>query len=732
MNYQIRTNRVAVLGTALALAAATQALAATPTDPAAKAAAASGQDQGATPNASVEITAQAGGDDAYRVPTTAAPGPLGPKKLLDIPHEVVVLPESLLENVQAKSVKEALKYVPLAQFQEQQGSEILRPATRGMQGSNYQNTRQDGMTIFITGANPLEMYEQVEVFSGLPASIYGPANPAGTFNFVTKRATAERRVEADVDYQSASILTGHLDLGGKIDQEGIFSYRLNVLDSHGTAYVEHSRLDRQLASLGLAARPSDGTLLELNLSKHHLQQKGYPGWFTYGQNTALPSAPDPTRVGYGQSYAGVTLHNNTLEGKWTQSLAPDWVLVVGALTQGVDRNINTAVNGLTDNAGDYTTTFASGFAPHFGITSDIAYLNGSFRTGSLSHDLTLGTTGFRATTNSPYATTTSTLGRANINNPLTFAEPAIGVPDVGDQYLSSVAKQQGVNLADTIGFTSRWSLKLALSQDWMQTQNYAKTGAATTNYNKNGLSPMPSLMFKPAENVTTYVTYASSLQQGDIAPAGTVNANTALAPYRSEQWEVGGKAAVQDLEFTLALFRLERPFAETNSAKVYTIAGTQLNKGIEFTAIGRITENLTTYSGATLISSVMQSTGVAATQGKDYVGLPRVKSNVLLEYAIPGLRDLVVSGDWQYTARRAVDDANLYWSPSFSVFDLGARYSARIWGKMATWRLAVENLADEHYWSTIGPSNIVASDSGSMTAHLGAPRTVSASMAMKF
>jgi iron complex outermembrane receptor protein len=93
---------------------------------------------------------------------------------------------------------------------------------------------------------------------------------------------------------------------------------------------------------------------------------------------------------------------------------------------------------------------------------------------------------------------------------------------------------------------------------------------------------------------------------------------------------------------------------------------------------------------------------------------------------------LVATLDWQYTARRPGNDTNTTWTQSYSVLDLGARYTARLLGKQATWRLAVNNLTDKHYWSTIGPSNITGANTGNMTAHLGAPRTVAASMSVNF
>jgi iron complex outermembrane recepter protein len=55
-----------------------------------------------------------------------------------------------------------------------------------------------------------------------------------------------------------------------------------------------------------------------------------------------------------------------------------------------------------------------------------------------------------------------------------------------------------------------------------------------------------------------------------------------------------------------------------------------------------------------------------------------------------------------------------------------------MWGTPVAWRLAVENVTDRHYWSTIGPSNLTGANTGNLVAHVGAPRTVQASVTVKF
>ena len=68
----------------------------------------------------------------------------------------------------------------------------------------------------------------------------------------------------------------------------------------------------------------------------------------------------------------------------------------------------------------------------------------------------------------------------------------------------------------------------------------------------------------------------------------------------------------------------------------------------------------------------------------------------------------------------------------YNLFDLGVRYSQKLFTRLVTWRLAVDNVTDRDYWSTIGPSNLTGANTGNMLAHFGAPRTFLASASIDF
>lgn len=721
-------------------------------------------DAGATSTSSLhEVVIHTSRDKGdYRVRTLDSVGPLGNEPLVDTPYSISVLPSDLIENTQAVNFKEVSKYMPLVSFQEQQGPDILRPMTRGYQGSNFANTKIDGMTIFMTGVTSMEQFDQIEVVSGASSSLYGPVPPSGEFNMVTKRPTDYDLGEFTADYASDSIGTAKADLGGKLDHNGILSYRFNAVYGDGQGYVSQSHERRSLVDLGIDVRPWEHTALELNYSSNTLLTQGFQGWFTYAdaqqKNAAyitLPPAPDPQQEGLGQPYAGVYLRTDMAETRIKQDFSDNWHLVAGILNETVERNIYTAVNNLTSASGNYNTNYASGFAPRFAITSNVAYLNGSFETFGIGHDFTLGSAGYRASsysvitaaiTTCPPSATSTCLGSANLADPMIFPQPVQGPPNVnhGHIYDSSDQRQQGVNINDTLKFTDQWMLRLGASQDWFRTNNFNNKSVQTGEFGSHGISPSGSIIYKPTSRSTLYATYVSSLQSdADTAPASTstvsvVNAGASLAPYRSKEYEVGYKIDFDRIYLTAALFDMDRPFANTFPVAgnlnrvIYETVGDQVNRGLELAAVGQVAGRLTIYGGITLLNSTMENTPLASTDKQPYVGTAKVKGNVLLEYHVPTLSGLVATFDYQFSGPRPGDDTDQFSVAGYNLLDVGARYTLRMWGNAVAWRLAVENLTDRHYWSTIGPSNITGANTGNLVAHLGAPRTLQASVTVKF
>jgi iron complex outermembrane recepter protein len=136
--------------------------------------------------------------------------------------------------------------------------------------------------------------------------------------------------------------------------------------------------------------------------------------------------------------------------------------------------------------------------------------------------------------------------------------------------------------------------------------------------------------------------------------------------------------------------------------------------------------------GLSVLNPKLTDTGIAATNNKDFVGIPDYKSNILAEYQLPKVTGVFLNFDWQHIGRRPIDDINSEYTPQYNLFDFGVRYMTRIKGKATTFRVATNNATDVHYWSTLGPGSITGQSTGSYLAHLGEPRLLTASMRFAF
>jgi iron complex outermembrane receptor protein len=652
---------------------------------------------------------------------SATLGPMGQKRLQDTPYSISVVPRDLIDSQQLKSFKDIIRYLPSVQ------GDGARPQTRGLQGSVVQNTRLDGLNIVSTTDYPAEQLGGVEVLSGLSGSLYGPANPAGTFNLLSKRPTDFTRNRVTVGVGTGLTWLKAADLSGPFDPQGKIKYRLNVADEQGHGYAPGSTLRRQLVSLATDFQISDDSVIETNFSHYNYLSKGLPGKFaTASSAVGLSHAPDPTRSNLGQNYAGDNNTTDTASAHFKHDFDGNWKLDVGALRQIADRESTGVTNTLIDNSGTYRTSVSSATASRFTINSYLANLNGTVDTGPISHELTFGLTGFDWDNYNPVAGASQNLGTGSLSNPGNFPEP--DYPDFTDRYHSANAKQRSFIVGDTLTFTPQWSLMLSGSQSRLTADNYSKAGAHTSSED-SGISTASSLIYKPVDDLTLYLTYADSLQQGDSAAAGSTNAGNILAPYRSRMWELGSKWVVSGVNLSLAAFQIKRPFAYTQADNVYAIAGQQRNRGLEFMADGNLTQNLKMYGGITWLDPKLLSTGNASTEDTRIVGLSRVTASLLTEYRIDQVPGLAVNLNARYVGPRPVDDSNDQWVGSYETFDIGASYSTRLMQRDTVYRLEMTNVGNAHYWTNIVPGGLNGyTGAGQASASPSAPRMLQASI----
>jgi iron complex outermembrane receptor protein len=706
----------------------TQAKAAAPADHAQPPAAASSQ---ATPRRLGTIYVR-GGARGYATRADyhtkdADLGPLGTQSIKDTPMSVSVLPESLLVNQQIKTVNDALRNLPSVTIRDQQGMEVSRPQSRGFVSSIDQNTRIDGMNVIGTTAIPAENLSGIQVLNGLAGSLYGPETPAGVFNYVLKRPTAEPLVRLIESYDSHSIFTEQVDLGGPVGAQGSpLGYRLTAVHGEGEGYVDGSNTRRTLVSGALDYRINAGTVVETDFSHYETNVTGLPGsvvYFGKSGSSVLPRALDPTTPGLGQPGAGTDLRSDMALAKLKHDFGNGWTFEVGALYENAIRNLWGITNTFTNDAGDYTVTKNFNAIPRYTILSNTARLNGHFRMFGTDNDLSIGTNGFSDMRYSYRNSIAVPLGGGNIGNPVLF--PPVATPANGGRYRSGILREQSLVLGDTMHFNDRWAAQAVLSASYLLSQGFNKAGATSKSQSSDGqVSPTLSVIYTPTGALTAYVTWARSVEPGDQAPTGTANAHAFLSPYRDKQYETGVKYAVSGhLLLTAAAFYMTRPLAQTEAAtNVFAVVGTQRNRGVELFAQGDLAPGLSLLGGVTYVDARVEGSQVPDGNDKLVVGVPRLKTDLSLDYHPAFFHGFALTGGVHFQSRRAATNTNNSFAPAFATFDLGARYTTLVGKYPFTVRAGVVNLADRHYFSAIADGNIVGSP-GSNTAYYGAPRT---------
>jgi len=100
--------------------------------------------------------------------------------------------------------------------------------------------------------------------------------------------------------------------------------------------------------------------------------------------------------------------------------------------------------------------------------------------------------------------------------------------------------------------------------------------------------------------------------------------------------------------------------------------------------------------------------------------VPEKQARVFLEYQVPSMPGLSVSGSAGYSGLRWVDGKNTAYIPAVRLYNAGIRYRPIINSHRFTINLNIANLFNTTYWAAYKPS-------GTVGLCLGAPRLISLS-----
>jgi len=674
-----------------------------------------------------EGSAQAG----YRPETAKATGPWGDKPIQDTPYSVHSVPAELMENMIAPSADRLLLYIPTASpgGNTANNGGYLNVGIRGF--TNVEITRNGIPMRWTWLSTSTEDLERMETLSGSSGFLYGAGNVGGVTNLVSKRPTPYPVHDLTLGNYGNGQWYAHADLGGPIGEDERFGYRLNVLTQDGETMMRGQRNARNMLSGALDWHLSRDLLVQFDAS-HETRNVNKPDnyLFIWGAS-AYPSAKDVdnrrlfTNDG---TYSDLTARRLGTNLTWSPSDA--LAVRAGYLRVWETQDYKTATYWIDDVGGAYIDS-AKLVGSKSWSDGGYLYADLKFRALGINHKLTFGMN-TSAMEVHPYKDGYNWQEFYFPDLATALNSPEVTWPELGQQgrYVSMRQRYTNTLVGDDIAFNERWSALVGINHASIKAYAYNTSETATSSYDSAATTPTVSLIFKPRPDLSLYATYMRSLQSGMQVATGAsppyTNAGQFLPPTIGKQIEIGAKATLGSMLLTAALYQIDQANLyddnHDDGTRTRTQDGRQVHRGIELTASGKATKNLTLFGGASFIDAKITKTNLARDQDNAPTFVPKAKLSLYAEYALPFLRSLYLTGGASYRSSveyvPALKDYRAT-SPGYAVADLGLRYETRLYDKPAIFRLGISNLFDKHYYINVGPA-------------LGAPRTVAFSTTLKF
>ncbi|MFY4803932.1 TonB-dependent siderophore receptor [Aliarcobacter butzleri] len=650
----------------------------------------------------------------------------GKRSLQDTPYSMSVIPQELIENVQAKDMNQIFKMNPTTQETGQMLTGLGDAQWVTIRGFEINNPIINGIPYSTKWASTpmMQDIERVEIINGATGFLYGGGRVGGAVNYITKKPTTEDLKNVSIgSYGNESYYT-HLDLGGQFDKNHTFGYRVNALYQNGELPNESDK-EQKAISLVFDWKPTDNFYTDIKYSYKNSLEKGGNFYF----NNVSDRKTINKSKGFSPDWIQDELKLNKVENNTNWNINDTFTLRTSLMyektkSRGSDITATVKDNTVISSLSNWNTYIWKGAWQETENYGGNIFLDSNFDTLNVNHNLTIGYSmnSRKHFTREDDGHFYRFNGNVSLNDIKNLIEPdwdSFGSMGTKPLKPSTKSEYQNILIGDDITFNDQWSALVGANYATVIDRSYR----ADTKYDESKLTPTLSLIFKPFEQLTTYTTYIESLEAGTIVGDRYKNEGQILAPYKSKQYEIGTKYSLFNEKVLLngSLFRIEKANEyekDTTPKLTLTQDGEEIHQGIELGITGKVTDNLTIIAGGTLIDLSVEKVEDKTLEGKKPINAASKMAKLYSEYEISQIKGLAITGGAYYTGKSYGDRANKDVLPSYTLYDAGLRYKTKLDKYPTTFNLNIQNLTDEVYWTR---NNM-----------LGDPRSVAFSMKMEF
>lgn len=599
----------------------------------------------------------------------------------DTPASVTVITEKEIEQRDANTTEEVLQYTP-GVITDYYGTDDRNDyfKIRGFQATTY----RDGLTLGSMRGVREEPYafERVEVLRGANSTLFGPADPGGSVNFVSKRPRFESFGEGYVGYGSFNHKEIGLDVGDTLNTSETVAYRFTGKVKESDREYDYGKDDNEFVMGGLTWEPTaytSATLILDYLNRDDTPNSGgYPLDREYDRRNFF-GEPDFN-------------YHDVERTSITTQLTHDF-------NNGLILRGNLRYSDLTDNFGYvYLTDFAGREGTvvdrdYFGTDSEAEELIGN---AILQYDIrfdridssTLVGLEYRDASSedsSFYGDTTS----IDVTDPQYSGAPnSLNVYSANDQDYET----KSVFLTQNLSFDDRFIVTAGVRNDSMDLSSRDISGVKTSD-DFSETSLRGALTYRVNDEISTYISQVESVAPPSIG----------VKPERGEQYEVGVKYAPMGMNalFSAAIYDLTKDdvtiaIVQDNGTIERETIGESRVRGLDLEATAEVTDNLSLTGGYSYMDSeVVRGTlrNGTSLEGNEFTQAPKHTASLWSYYTLSGVPMSFGLGA-RYIGSYYFDAANTGKSDGTTLFD--AAFSYQI-ARDVDFTANVSNLFDEQH-----------------------------------
>ena len=669
---------------------------------------------------------------------TARAGILGDLSIMNLPYSQTSMSAKTLELFHNPSL-------PLANVL--QNNPSIRSSTSSPMYTDFsmRGVNMNGNHMMLNGipslfsqftTPPSHIIDRIDITSGPNAAMNGvsmsnngtdsgaTAAP-GTINIVTKSAPDDDVNRVTGTFSGRSNFGGYMDVARRFGESKSFGLRVNAEQMSGGLSLRGAS-NQSLNLFANLDHRSASSRTNLFGGFFDLQIDGGQRWFTFsGTGAELPAAPDAD-TNYDFPETTKQQHGYVVALNHEQRITDNWTIFAnyGSMEKsGYKYNSSSALR--FNDAG----VFGVSNVANAQVESTENYygqigIRGRFETGPIRHNIALAADYALAKYwNDTNNGATGLIG-GSLYSGVTYKPAFYPLPARRTPVLQWTEQNLGLTLTDIITVGS-FDILLAAS---MKDENFLNelTDKRITN---NNILPTYGLTYHVSPNLSIYAGHTESFSRGQMVSndAKYINAGEILAPMSSSQNEVGLKFRFGGMLTTLAAFEMEQqnlidvPVSATKFRR--DADGQNLYRGVEFSSVGQLNEQLTVTLGGLYLDAEREKTQGGLTDGKFVNGASEWSGTAGLEFR--PFENVGLVGRTIYNGEAFIDSGSNGSTriPSFVSFDLGANFRTEIGAHPIRLSATVINAGNKNYWMGRG---------GSTTFGLSMPRTFQFSVQADF